>query len=142
MLVWGFVGAALASGLIIVAMYIMHEELPLPIMHPFKWVGNIGAVLLVFGGVMVLGNRLQENSQAGKATAFDNFFLGVVLTVIATGVLVEMGRFLFDPGLACWLYILHLTAVLSLFATFPYSKFAHILYRTLAMVHERMTAKL
>ena len=36
------------------------------------------------------------------------------------------------------LYIVHLGVVMTLFLTFPYSKFAHLLYRTLAMVHERM----
>jgi quinone-modifying oxidoreductase, subunit QmoC len=138
-LFWGFVWAALASGLIIVAMYIMHEPLPLPLEHPFKMIGNLGAVFLVVGGILLLGNRLNENSNAGASTAYDNFFLAVVLLVISTGVLIEIGRFVFDPQLACWLYILHLGSVLCLFSTFPYSKFAHILYRTLAMIHERMT---
>ena len=40
--------------------------------------------------------------------------------------------------LGVWVYIAHLGTVLSMFATFPYSKFAHLLYRSLAMVHERM----
>ncbi|MBN1652287.1 MAG: quinone-interacting membrane-bound oxidoreductase complex subunit QmoC [Deltaproteobacteria bacterium] len=139
MLLWGFVGAALASGLIIVALYIMHEEMPLAFLHPFKIVGNIAAVLLVAGGVAVLLNRLQPDQRAGAPTAYDNFFLSVVLLVIASGVLTELGRYFLDPLIACWIYIIHLSAVLSLFATFPYSKFAHMLYRTLAMVHERMT---
>ena len=56
-----------------------------------------------------------------------------------TGVLTELGRYLFTPTLACYVYILHLGAILCLFATTPYSKFAHLVYRTLAMVHERMT---
>ena len=34
-------------------------------------------------------------------------------------------------------YVLHLGVVTTLFLTFPYSKFAHMLYRTLAMVHEQ-----
>jgi len=59
--------------------------------------------------------------------------------VISTGVLVEVGRFVFPAALACSLYVVHLGVVLTLFITFPYSKFAHMLYRTLAMVHERMT---
>ncbi len=35
-------------------------------------------------------------------------------------------------------YIIHLGVVLCLFLTLPYSKFAHILYRTLAMVHRTL----
>ena len=71
---------------------------------------------------------------------FDNFFLGIVLLVIATGVLAEMARYWFPAEAAMGAYVLHLGAVLCLFLTFSYSKFAHLLYRTMAMVHERMVA--
>ena len=40
---------------------------------------------------------------------------------------------------ASLLYTFHLGVVLTLFLTFPYSKFAHMLYRTLALVHQRTT---
>ena len=83
-------------------------------------------------------NRLGDRKRLGAATAFDTFFLTVVLLVIATGVLAEVGRFLFSPALAVGIYVAHLGFILTLFLTFPYSKFAHLLYRTLAMVHERM----
>jgi quinone-modifying oxidoreductase subunit QmoC len=139
-LFWGFVGAAVCSGLIVVAIYLMNETLPLPQAHPFKILGNIAAVLLVFGGISLLLNRLQEDNRAGASSAYDVFFLLVVLLVVITGVLTEVGRYVFEPAVACWIYILHLAAVLCLFATFPYSKFAHMLYRTLAMVHERMAS--
>jgi len=76
----------------------------------------------------------------GVTTAFDRFFLWVVLTVIATGVITEVFRFIaVPPILACAVYLIHLAIVLTLFLTLPYSKFAHILYRTLAMAHERLT---
>jgi quinone-modifying oxidoreductase subunit QmoC len=136
-LFWGFVGAAVTSAFIIVYMYIEGKPLPVPLAHPYKILGNISAVALVIGGVWLLYNRM-TSEHAGNSTAFDNFFLGVVLLLIATGILVEIGRFVFDPMLACYLYVLHLGAVLCLFITFPHSKFAHLLYRTLAMVHERM----
>jgi quinone-modifying oxidoreductase subunit QmoC len=141
-LVWGFVGAAVTSGLIIVALYILKTPMPLGLDHPFKVLGNVSAVLLVLGGGWLLYNRLsdEDGTRAGKPTAFDNFFFGIVLLVIGTGVLVEAGRFWFEPSVAVALYVVHLAAVSTLFYSFPYSKFAHLMYRTLAMVHERMTA--
>ncbi|MBW1806765.1 MAG: quinone-interacting membrane-bound oxidoreductase complex subunit QmoC [Deltaproteobacteria bacterium] len=136
-LMWGFVGAVIATTLAIVALYIL-KEYPLPLTHPFKIVGNVAAVFLVVGCILLLGNRLQENSNAGISTAYDNFFLAMILLVTFTGVFTEIGRFALEPSLACSIYIVHLASVMSLFATFPYSKFAHFVYRTLAMIHERM----
>ncbi len=137
-LLWGFVGAAVTSGLLVVGIYLMGMKMPLPLDHPFKILGNVSAVLLVVGGVLLAANRLGDRQRMGAATAFDTFFLTVVLLVIATGVLAEAGRFLFSPTLAVGIYVAHLGFILTLFLTFPYSKFAHLLYRTLAMVHERM----
>ena len=88
------------------------------------------------GGVWLWFNRFQDGDRAGASTAFDSFFLYVVLAVIVTGCFVETARFVLAPQIASWLYVLHLGVVLCLFVTFPYSKFAHLLYRTLAMVHE------
>lgn len=140
-LMWGFVLAALASGLIIVYMYVLKEELPVPFWHWMKIVGNVGAIFLLVGAFLLLVNRLRPDKAAGASTAYDNFFLAVVILVVATGILAEAGRLTMDAGLACWIYLIHLTSVLALFVTFPYSKFAHLVYRTLAMVHEKMTVK-
>ncbi len=139
LLLWGFVGAAVTSGLLVVALYGFQTELPLPQDHPFKILGNISAALLVVGGGLLVKNRLRDAEQTGASTAFDAFFLTLVATVIATGVLAEAGRLALPARVACAVYVVHLGAVLSLFLTFPYSKFAHLLYRTLALVHVRMT---
>ena len=138
LLLWGFVGAAITSGLLVLALYVFHSEMPLPQTHPFKLLGNISGVLLVVGGILLVRHRLVDTDQAGASTAFDTFFLTVVMAVIATGVLAEVGRFLVPASLACGVYVMHLGVVLSLFLTFPYSKFAHLMYRTLALVHARM----
>ncbi|MBI4705273.1 MAG: quinone-interacting membrane-bound oxidoreductase complex subunit QmoC [Deltaproteobacteria bacterium] len=139
-LFWGFAGAALTSGLIVVAMYGWGAELPLHQSHPFKILGNVSAALLVGGGLVLVYNRLTDGAGTGTAQPFDRFFLALVVLVATTGVLVEIGRFAFTPELAVACYVGHLGVVVCLFATFPYSKFSHVLYRTLAMVHERMTA--
>ncbi len=140
-LLWGFVGAAITSAFIIVVLYIppFIEPLPLPLTHWIKILGNLSAVALVLGGVWLWLNRTKDGNSSGNTTTFDSFFLYVVLGVIVTGCFVETARFVLPPQVAGWSYVLHLGVVLCLFLTFPYSKFAHLLYRTLAMVHERMS---
>jgi quinone-modifying oxidoreductase subunit QmoC len=141
-LFWGFVGAAVTSGLLIFAIYIQGYELPLALLHPYKLLGNLSAILLVVGAGILVVARLSDRDRAGASTAFDSFFSTVVVLVIATGVLVELVRLVAPgvPAAAVTLYVLHLGVVTTLFVTFPYSKFAHMLYRTLAMVHERAAA--
>lgn len=139
-LFYGFVGAAVTSGFIIVYMYIEGKPLPVPILHPYKILGNVSAVALVVGGLWLMYRRWFLPSERGPSTAFDNFFLGVVLLLIATGILTELARFYLAPLPAVLVYVVHLGTVVALFGTFPYSKFAHMLYRILAMVHERMVS--
>jgi quinone-modifying oxidoreductase subunit QmoC len=142
LVMWGFIGAAAASTFIVIWMYGPIVGLPTEIIfpiaqsHPFKILGNLAAVFLVVGGALILAYRLAASSP--KSNAFDNLLLGVVLTVIATGVGSEVGRLFFSPTVAMWIYIVHLTAVVCLFLAVPYSKFAHLVYRTLAMTHARM----
>ena len=65
LLFWGFAGAAVTSGLLIVAIYIQKLDMPLPLWHPYKILGNLSAVLLVVGGVMLLVKPLRQRSRAG-----------------------------------------------------------------------------
>lgn len=143
LLFWGFVGAAVTSGLLIFAIYVQGYELPLPLLHPYKLLGNISAVALVVGAGILAAARFSDHTKAGASTAFDSFFSTVVVLVIATGVVVELARLFVPtvPAIPVALYILHLGVVTTLFVTFPYSKFAHMLYRSLAMVHERAAAE-
>lgn len=136
---WGFIGAFITTGLVVIWYYGFGTELPFALDHPWKILGNISAVLLMVGGIALLINRLNPNESAGRSTAFDNFFLFVILSVAFTGVLTESAReFIKNAELAYWAYVIHLGFILTLFATIPYSKFAHFVYRTLAMTHERM----
>ena len=140
---WGYVGAAITTALVVLAMYGWNAPLPLPQTHPFKWIGNVSAVLLILGGAVLVGARLKGGVAVGTATAFDIFFLSIAVLVGLTGAMTEVGRLLAEESLisvelASWIYVSHLSFILCLFATFPYSKLAHMVYRTLAMVHEKM----
>jgi quinone-modifying oxidoreductase subunit QmoC len=137
LLLWGFVGALLTTTLLGVAMDVFGVKTPLPQVHPIKLLGNVSAVLLVLGLVLLVAHRARSET-AGRTRAFDSFFLTLVAAVVLTGVGAELGRMFLAPPVGLAIYVLHLGTVLSLFLTFPFSKFAHALYRTLAMAHQRL----
>jgi quinone-modifying oxidoreductase subunit QmoC len=138
-LLLGFLGALLTTSLLGVAMDVLGVKTPLPQTHPIKLLGNVSAILLVVGTVFLASNRLRGRVGVTRAAAFDTFFLSLVAAVVATGIGAELGRVALPTPAALAIYLLHLGTVLSLFLTFPFSKFAHALYRTLAMAHERLT---
>jgi quinone-modifying oxidoreductase subunit QmoC len=139
LLMWGFLGALATTTFLGILMDGFHVKTPLPQGHPVKLLGNASAVLLAVGVVWLLANRLGDQVAAGRARAFDWFLLGLVVLVVLSGIGSELARLALPVPLALAVYVLHLGAVLSLFLTFPFSKLAHALYRTLAMAHQRLT---
>jgi len=141
LLMWGFLGAALTTTCVAVADYVFGMELPLGQLHPVKLLGNASAVLLTVGVVWLAVNRLARAEASGASSAFDHFFLALVVVLVFSGVAAEVGRYLLPAAGAIAVYLVHLGAILTLFLTFPFSKFAHALYRTLALAHERLAAE-
>jgi quinone-modifying oxidoreductase subunit QmoC len=142
LLMWGFIGALVTTTLLGILMDAFGVKTPLPQLHPVKLLGNASAVLLGVGVVWLLVNRVRDEGAAGLSRAFDWFLLALVVLVAFSGIGAELARHYGAPApLALAVYVLHLGTVLSLFLTFPFSKFAHALYRTLAMAHERLTAQ-
>ncbi|HET6922175.1 MAG TPA: quinone-interacting membrane-bound oxidoreductase complex subunit QmoC [Anaeromyxobacteraceae bacterium] len=141
LLVWGFLGALATTTLLGILMDVFGVKTPLPQLHPVKVLGNLSAVLLAVGVVWLAVNRVADEEAAGRSRAFDWFLLALVVLVVFSGIGAELARALLPVPLALAVYLLHLGTVLSLFLTFPFSKFAHALYRTLAMAHQRLTAE-
>ncbi len=141
LLLWGFLGALLTTTLLGIVMDVFGVKTPLPQTHPIKILGNVSAVLLVVGVVWLALNRLANARTAGASRGFDLFFLTLVVLLIFSGVGAEIGRYALPVPFALAIYVLHLGMVLALFLTFPFSKFAHALYRTLAMAHERLAVE-
>ncbi len=142
LLMWGFILAFIATAIIAVQQDVFHDEAARSLTHPAKLFGNASAVLLGIGVLWLLVNRLTNQEASGRSSAFDNFFLALVVLLVFSGIGAEVARFAeFPVPVALGLYVLHLGMMLSLVLTFPFSKFAHALYRTLAMAHERATAQ-
>lgn len=131
-------------------------------LHPMKLLANLGAVLLVVGAVKALVERRGAASEArsgagpggGVSTAFDWIFVWTLLAVGVTGLLTEVVRLVAEPAAATGgagalpltdaafgVYFVHLALVFTLLVYLPYSKFAHLLYRTVALVYAERTGR-
>jgi quinone-modifying oxidoreductase subunit QmoC len=141
LLLWGFAGALVTTTILGILMDVFGVKTPLPQTHPVKILGNLSAILLVAGMLWLVVNRLASARAAGASRGYDAFFLALVVLLVVSGVGAELGRMFMPAPFAVAAYVLHLGMVLSLFLTFPFSKFAHALYRTLAMAHERVATR-
>jgi len=110
---------------------------PYPLTDPVKWLGNVSAIMLLVGIVMVINNRKKNEEKAGKGGYYDWLFIYIVFAIMATGILSEVVRLADIAVLAYIMYFTHLVVVFFLFAYAPFSKMAHMVYRATAMVFAR-----
>ncbi len=108
-------------------------ESPYPMSDPVKILALVSSLAFAAGFVIVLLNRFAKAGKAGLGSYFDWIFLLIVFGVGATGMLSWALR-LADMDAGYIVYYFHLVFIWSLFAYAPYSKFAHLFYRTTAMV--------
>nr|WP_319396311.1 quinone-interacting membrane-bound oxidoreductase complex subunit QmoC [uncultured Desulfobacter sp.] len=131
MVLFAFIGLFVVTAVCGIMLYVGGYAGPYPQLNPIKWLANIAGVSLVIGSGIMIKNRLTNKEQI---TAYkDWFILGVVFTLGLTGMLTEMARLADIAWLAYFFYWIHLVAIFELFAFLPFSKMAHIVYRTVAM---------
>jgi len=115
-------------------------ESPYPNDDPVKILALISSVAFAAGFAIILLNRLAKAGKAGMGSYFDWIFLLIVFGVGATGMLSWALR-LADMNVGYLVYYFHLVFIWSLFAYAPYSKFAHLFYRTTAMVFAKNSGR-
>ena len=122
---------------------------PFNLIHPMKILANIGGILLVVGCVKGLLDQKKDAGDSAGSTSFDQIFIWLLLLVGVTGFITEIFRFTVGAGdhggamqyTAYAVYFIHLMCVFGLLVYLPYSKFAHIWYRTLAMVYAEYSGR-
>jgi quinone-modifying oxidoreductase subunit QmoC len=104
---------------------------PFNLFSPQKVLGNLGGLALLFGSLWAIKERLCSED---RGTYFDWLFLFTLLITTATGFSAEILHYFRADILRYPVYFVHLLSALFLLIMLPYSKFAHILYRTLALI--------
>ena len=113
-------------------------EVQRPASDPAKILGNLGAILIFAGIVVFAFNRLRAKKGSwGRGSYTDWFLLGIILLLVVTGAVLEVARYADAASLAYSLYLVHLVVVFVAFAYAPHGKFAHVFYRTAALMFAR-----
>jgi quinone-modifying oxidoreductase subunit QmoC len=130
---WGFILLLFVTFFAILSTIFF--EYPLDILNPIKIAGNLGAFLLLGGSSLMILQRLRKK-QSLESRYVDWFFLVSFWLLTLSGLLVEGARFR-EWSAAYHLYFIHLVLVWIIILYFPYTKFAHFLYRTTALLFLR-----
>ncbi len=141
-ILYGFLLLTAATTGSFIYTWILGKDLSLPIQDPVKIIGNLGGAALLIGLTWVVWRRLARRDEAGRSVYFDWYFIGVLYLVTITGFAVEIVRYADLRVPAYSLYLVHLVFYFMLFTYLPFTKFAHIIYRTLALTHARQIGRM
>jgi len=137
---YGFLGAMLTAGLAVGAL-VLYDLTPIPFFHPIKILGNLSGIAMVVGCIIFTVHRLKTKSEKGSNTYNDWLLIAFIFLVSLTGLLTQSLRLLEIPFLAYNIYFVHMVFIFFLLWYAPYSKLAHMFYRTLAMVYLKMNSR-
>ena len=134
-----FIGLFIVTNVFFVALYGLQLHGPYSQLNPVKWLANVSGVALVIGSILMIKNRLSKTDQTSVYK--DWYLLGLVLGLGLTGMLTEMTRLAGMAGVTYFMYFVHLVFVFNLFAFLPFSKLAHLVYRSVAMAYNEYSGR-
>ena len=146
---YGMIALFVTTTFVFLGLYLAGMHVPMKIYNPIKLLGIAGAVSFFVGLFMIWNNRQNNAESAGKSTYEDMLFIFALVVVAVTGIASYLLRLLSPdsahaaaaanegaaiPVVAVAVYYAHLVTVWFLLAYLPFSKFAHIVYRTFALI--------
>ncbi|MDY6836460.1 MAG: quinone-interacting membrane-bound oxidoreductase complex subunit QmoC [Thermodesulfobacteriota bacterium] len=142
LVLFSFLGLFVVTNCFFVALYILQSPGPYSLANPIKILANVSAIALFVGGLLMIANRMRDRGDnVGKGSYFDWSLLILVFGLAVTGGGSELLRLAHVPNVAYPMYFAHLVFVFCLFAYLPFSKLAHLVYRTLAMSYSRYSER-
>ena len=130
---YGFMGLVVTTASVGIGIYAFGYLTPWPFWHPVKILGNVSGAAVIVALAVFLWRRIADDKLAGKSTYSDWLFLTILLLTTLTGFGSQWLR-LAGLRVAYPMYFVHLLFIFFLLVYIPYSKFAHLVYRTLAML--------
>ena len=130
---YGFMLCFAATSLATVYHYALGWQAPYDLPSLPKALGAIGGVSLLLGTAGLFKLHVQRHPLHGDAAQkpMDLGFIGLLFVISLSGLGLWLSRG--HSSMPTWL-VVHLGAVMALFATLPYNKFAHGIFRTASLI--------
>jgi len=142
-LVFAFIGLAIVTTWSLIAndilgLFLPQFHGPMSFWNPVKLLANVSTIAFLYGMYLLWTSRSQKEKETGaKSTFYDWFLIWEITAVGVTGLLTEVCRWAGLATIGHIIYYLHLVSIMMLFLYMPYTKFAHLVYRTFAMSFEK-----
>jgi citrate/tricarballylate utilization protein len=130
---YGFMLCFAATSVATLYHYAFHLPAPYDLPSLPKLLGVTGGVSLLLGTASLFKLKLQRHPEQGDAAQkpMDLGFIALLFLISLSGLALWLARG--QNSMPAWL-VVHLGAVMALFATLPYNKFAHGIFRTASLL--------
>ena len=130
---YGFLLCFAATAVATLYHYLLGLHAPYPLLSLPVLLGTVGGIGLIIGPAGLLWLNLRRHPEQGDAAQrpMDRGFIALLLMTSASGLALLAGR---STAAMPTLLAIHLGIVVALFATLPYGKFAHGVYRSAALL--------
>jgi len=142
---FGFLGCFIVTSIIFLVLYGSYLTPGGPLhgpwsqLNPIKWLANLAGISIIVGTALLIKNRLSKTDQL--STYKDWFLIYLAFGLGVTGMLTELTRLAGWAAVTFPMYFIHLIFVFFLICYLPYSKMAHIVYRTVAMAYNEYAGR-
>jgi len=133
LVLFAFIGLFIVTNIFFVAIYGLQIHGPYSQLNPVKWLANVSGVALIIGSILLIKQRMDKPDQ--KSAYKDWLLLGLVLGLGVTGMGAQLTRLAGWAAPSYAIYFVHLILIWFTFAYLPFSKLAHLVYRTAAMTY-------
>jgi quinone-modifying oxidoreductase subunit QmoC len=106
-----------------------------PIWYPIRLLGTVAGIALVYGTTVAIVLRLRKSGKYyARSLLSDWLFVGFLWAIGVTGFVLEIADYV--PLGSAWLaavFLTHIALAMELILLLPFTKFAHIVYRPVAI---------
>jgi quinone-modifying oxidoreductase subunit QmoC len=107
---------------------------PFSFLSPWKVLANVGGVAVVGGCLLMIRDRVKESGQTSMSNYADWALIAMLIVVVLTGFFTEVLHYVRLEPHRHLAYFVHLVFVGALLLYMPFSKLAHVAYRTTALI--------